>query len=197
MANPKFSDISSYGWDFLQDKGSIKSSLFPIPINFIEGLQIAHRGQFGEFVVKKIFQSAGLSAESYSGKGKKKPYSLLINDHRVKVKIAFESNKNTWTFNQIVYPGDYDYLCCLGVFPDLKGGIDGRCLIFHDKEVEYMITTGGFSFQHRGKQTWSWNIPSRKLPDYYKGNGTLTEAIGILSGNSMSEWGRILPLKDV
>ena len=199
MANPKFSDISGYGWNFLQDKGNIKSSMFPIPINFIEGLQIAHRGQFGEFVVKRMCQSAGLSAESYSGKGKKKPYSLLINGHRVKVKIAFESSKKTWTFNQIIYPGNYDYLCCLGVFPDSKGGIDGKGLVFHDKEIEYMINTGGFSFQHHGKQTWTWKIPSRDLPDYYNGKGTLDEIIEIFSktsnGKHGSEWGKILSLE--
>ena len=198
MANSNFSDMSGYGWDFLKGINSIKASMLPMPFNIIAELPIATRGQFGAFVINHVCSSAGLNVIPHPRKSHKKPYDLKINGFRVKVKIAFESSKNKWTFNQILYPGDYDYLCCLGVFANSKGEIDGRCLLLHSKEIQHLIATI-FPNQHPGGETWNWTIPSRVVPDHYNGVGTFDEIIEILSktstGKYMSEWGQILSLE--
>lgn len=192
MANPKFSDLSNYSWDFLKNGPTIEPSKWPMPVNIIaDELSIVHRGQFGEFAINQVCLAAGLNVVPYSGKGRRKPYNLLINDSRVKIKIAFESKEITWTFNQIIEPSGYDYLCCLGMCPNSDGELDGKCFVFHSEEVQELINTQGFSFQHPGEETWNWVLSSKQMPNFYHGKGSLAEAVEILAGNSSSEWGRV------
>ena len=98
-----------------------------------------------------------------------------------------------WIFQQIRYPENYDYLCCLGISPD-----DVKCFVLHSLEIEHLIDTGDFSHQHAGKQTWWYNVSVGVKPDWYFGEGTLNEAIEIFvkcsKGGCMPHWGQILEL---
>ena len=184
MANYDFENIQNYAWDFLKDNAnSTTPTKWQMPLNFIEGLPLVHRGNFGKFVVKQSCTSTGLIVEPPPPNVK--VYDWKINNYRVTIKFAFESKDGKWTFNQIRYPHNYEYLCCLGIFPTSNGGVDGKCFLFSKQDIDDMFNQGIFAFQHPGKQTWMWSIPSKVVPDYYPGDATIDELVHILSNKQI------------
>lgn len=179
MTNLDFNEITNLGWKFLQEgyQGSVPK--FPMPLHFIADLPLVHRGDFGKYLIQQYCVSAGLNVQHCPQK-RSKPYDWLINEKRVAVKFAFESKDNEWTFNQIREPNHYDYLCCLGIRP-IKNKIDGKCFVFCKDELFNHIENERFKFQHAGRKTWMWKIPSDDHPTFYSNEGTLEELITKLS----------------
>ncbi len=193
MANFDFNSVKAAGWDFL--KGIDRAaSIWAMPFDTITSLPSGTKGRFGEFLIERCCSEAGL-AVSPCPTIDRGAYDRLINDFRVEVKTSFEGSDGSWIFQQIRYPDNYDYLCCLGISPD-----DVKCFALHSREVEHLIKTGEFSHQHAGRRTWWCNVSVGADPDWYMGDGTLDEVVDIFlkcaTGNYMSEWGRIVELVD-
>ena len=183
MANHDFENIQTYAWDFLRNNVNSGAPKWQMPLNFIEGLSLVSKGNFGKFLVNQFCISAGLNVEP--SPQNVRVYDWKINDHRVAVKFSFEGKDETWTFNQIRYPHNYEYLCCLGILPTSKGQVDGKCFLFSKQEIDAMINQDIFTFQHPGKQTWKWMISSKVVPDYYPGDATIDELVHILSNGQI------------
>ena len=64
-------------------------------------------------------------------------------------------------------------------------GVDGKCFLFSKQDIDDMFNQGIFAFQHPGKQTWMWSIPSKVVPDYYPGDATIDELVHILSNKQI------------
>ena len=192
MTNFDFNSVKDAGWDFL--KGLDRSaSIWAILFDTIVGLPSGTKGIFGEFLIERCCSEAGLDVSPCPAIDRGS-YDRLIDDFRVEVKTSFEGSDGNWIFQQIRYPDNYDYLCCLGISPD-----DVKCFVLHSREIEYLIETGDFSHQHAGKRTWWYNVSVGVNPDWYLGEGTLNEAIEIFvkcsTGGYMSHWGQIQELE--
>lgn len=193
MANFDFSSVRNAGWDFLKNIDR-PASIWAMPFDTIVALPSGTKGRFGEFLVEQCCSEAGLIV-SPCPPDDRGLYDRLIDDFRVEVKTSFEGKDGNWIFQQIRYPDNYDYLCCLGISPD-----DVKCFVLHGLEIEQLIKIGEFSHQHAGKQTWWCNVSVGVNPDWYFGEGTLNEAVDIFlkcsTGHYMSEWGRIVQLEN-
>ena len=182
MAKINTKDIVGLGWDFLKEQSATGSKSWPRPLSFIAELPNVHKGDFGKFLVAKFCESSGLEVISCPRKNRSR-YDWEVNGQRVSVRFAFEGEKGLWTFNQIRYPhpNTYDYLCCLGIYPTPNNNIDCKCFVFSKQEIDNWIEREIFPFQHPGKETWSWTIPSKVKPDHYSGNATIDELVDRLS----------------
>ncbi len=192
MANFDFNSVKEAGWDFLKTIDR-PASIWTMPFDTIVRLPSGTKGRFGEFLIGQCCSEAGLDVSSCPPIDKGN-YDRLIDDFRVEVKTSFEGSDGSWIFQQIRYPDNYDYLCCLGISPD-----EVKCFVLHSQEIEHLIKTEDFSHQHAGKRTWWYNVSVSVNPDWYLGTGTLNEAIEIFVKCSkdgyMSHWGQILELE--
>ena len=190
MANFDFTWVKNAGYDFLKDVDD-PSVEWSIPFDTIVNLPSGTKGRFGRFLVNKCFTDAGLtvSRRPLEDRGE---YDWVINDFRVGVKTSFEGQNGVWFFQQIRYPENYDYLCCIGISPDKV-----KCFILHSREIEELIKTEELMRQHSGNEWWCY-IDVGVNPGWYLGDATLDMAIEIFSkcstGNYMSHWGQIQEL---
>lgn len=192
MANFDFNAVKEAGWDFL--KGIDRpASMWAMPFDTIVRLPSGTKGRFGEFLIEQCCSEAGLTV-SPCPSSDRGAYDRLIDEFRVEVKTSFEGSDGSWIFQQIRYPDNYDYLCCLGISPE-----DVKCFVLQSREIEHLIKSQEFSHQHAGKRTWWCNVSVGVNPNWYLGEGTLNEAIEIFvkssTGSYMSEWGQIVELR--
>ena len=151
------------------------------------------KGRYGRYIINQSATEAGftVSTPPQTDKGK---YNLIINGLRVSIRTSFEGQGGEWFFQQIRDPGNYDYVCWIGMSPN-----DLTCFVLRSNEVEELIKTEEIVQQHSRDRLWCI-IDVGRIPDWYLGDATLDTAIETFSKCSTEKYkshrGKIQPLED-
>jgi hypothetical protein len=142
------------------------------PFKWIINLPPGTKGKLGIKLIQQWCALKGLSID----KSPDSEADLLINNHRVEVKLSTLWKKGIYKFQQI-RDQNYEYIICLGISPH-----DAHCWVISKKKLKEKVI--GHMGQHTGKEgkETSWLTIQPKNPpewiNYY--GGSLSEAFEII-----------------